>query len=67
MKEIYKTETEAIERIAEIDKLMGFPDNTGTLTYAVPQQDEEGVWFIEVGSDVTEKQAEKDLSDSVSQ
>lgn len=67
MKETFETEQQAIERIAEIDKLMQFPDNTGTITYAVPQQDDEGVWFIEVGSDVTEKQAEKDLSDSVSQ
>ena len=56
MKQTFETEQQAIDRIAEIDKLMGFPDNTGTMTYAVPQQDEEGLWFIEVGSDVTEKE-----------
>jgi hypothetical protein len=56
MKETFDEQQQAIDRIAEIDKLMGFPDDTGTLTYAIPQQDEEGVWWIEVGSDVKEKE-----------
>ena len=53
MKEQYTTEAEALARVAEIDKLMGFPDSTGTLTYAIPQLNEETeMWEIEVGSDV---------------
>lgn len=52
MKEFYKTENEALERVKEIDTVMQFPDDTGTLTYAVPQPDEEsGEWWFEVGSD----------------
>ena len=53
MKEQYTTEAEALARVAEIDALMGFPDSTGTLTYAIPQYNEEtGMWEIELGSDV---------------
>ena len=59
MKETFDTEQQAINRVAEIDALMGFPDNTGTLTYAIPQMNEEsGMWEIEVGSDVTQKEYE---------
>ena len=57
MKQTFETEQQAIERIAEIDKLMGFPDNTGTLTYAVPQLNEETQEYeIEVGTEVYQKE-----------
>ena len=56
MKQTFETEQQAIERIAEIDKLMGFPDNTGTMTYAVPQLNEETQEYeIEVGTEVYQK------------
>lgn len=54
MKETYTTEADALNRIAQIDRLMGFPDNHGTLTYAVPTPEDDGTFSIEVGSDVPE-------------
>jgi len=59
MRETFNTEAEALERVAVCDRLMGLPTPDGaTLTYAIPQQDEEGVWFIEVGNDIYEKENE---------
>ena len=59
MKEQYTTEEEALARVAEIDSLMQFPDDTGTITYAIPEFNEEsGMWEIEVGSDVIQKEYE---------
>ena len=53
MKQTFETIEQALARVAEIDALMGFPDDTGTLTYAIPQLNEETeMWEIEVGSDV---------------
>ena len=64
MRETFKTEAEAIERVAVCDRLMGFPDNHGTLTYAIPQLNEETQqWEIEVGNDVKEKEAQNELTE----
>jgi hypothetical protein len=38
MKQQFDTYEQAIDKIAEIDELMGFPDNTGTQTWAVPEK-----------------------------
>ncbi len=58
MKENYETQQQAIDRVAEIDKLFGFPDEkSDTLTYAIPFQEEEGIWSIEVGADLEIKEA----------
>lgn len=55
MTETFKTESEALDRVAEIDALMGFPDKSGTLTYAIPTYNEESeMWEITVNSDVTD-------------
>ena len=59
MKQTFETIEQALARVAEIDALMGFPDDTGTLTYAIPEFNEEsGMWEIEVGSDVIQKEYE---------
>ena len=57
MKETFETLEACQLRIAEIDAIMGFPDNTGTLTYAVPQLNEETQEYeIEVGTEVYQKE-----------
>ena len=38
MKQIFDTYQQAAAKVAEIDELMGFPDNTGTQTWAVPEK-----------------------------
>lgn len=56
MKETFETLEACQLRIAEIDAIMGFPDNTGTMTYAVPQLNEETQEYeIEVGTEVYQK------------
>ena len=65
MKQTFETIEQALARVAEIDALMGFPDDTGTLTYAIPELNEESkMWEIEVGSDVTEKEYENTTSNT---
>ncbi len=50
MKRQFDTYEQAAAKVAEIDELMGFPDNTGTTTWAVPEKvtDENGkeVWEV---------------------
>jgi hypothetical protein len=38
MKRQFDTYEQAAAKVAEIDELMGFPDNTGTTTWAVPEK-----------------------------
>lgn len=54
MKVTFNTEIEALQRVAEIDALCGYPDlHSGTLTYAVPTLNEESqMWEFEEGTDV---------------
>ena len=53
MKENFETQELALARVAEIDKLFGFPDDKlDTLTYAIPFEEEDGTWSIEIGPDL---------------
>ena len=66
MKEQYSTEQQALDRVAEIDSLLGFPDSTGTLTYAIPTYNEEAeMWEIEVGSDVLNKESNEGVTEHI--
>lgn len=56
MKTIKYLSEEAVKQaIAEFDKLLGFPDETGTQTYCnVPEPNEDGEYVIEIDSYVEE-------------
>jgi len=63
-RETFNTEAEAIERVAVCDRLMGLPTPDGsTLTYAIPEQDLEGNWYIMVWDDIYEKEAQNELTE----
>ena len=44
---IFETQQQAQEYIEQVNALLGYPDRmSGTLTYAIPQEKEDGTWFV---------------------